>query len=309
MLSTKALKLVSWNIWFDQFEQLSRWNEISSTFRNLNPDIICLQEVTYEYLTYLQDQSWIKAYASSDEKLDGKTFRNYGNIMLVKRELSPSFSFQFFPTNMGRKLVIAKIPIENDYFYAATVHLESLDNQFFREKQLEVCSKFLSPNTTNILCGDFNFCSYRNFFMPKDSTNVRLDNQCLESIVPYMRDIWPLLHPTDKGYTFDSTVNSLVRQYECMRYDRVLYNNKMQSTNELESNNEKRLQLESVLIELIGNTPISNTPISSMPSNLDLTTSNNNQIQKDEKFQSPIRKRNIFPSDHFGLYVEFKIHV
>lgn len=34
-------------------------------------------------------------------------------------------------------------------------------------------------------------------------------------------DVWPLLRPDEKGYTFDSAVNEMLLDIEQMRYDRV----------------------------------------------------------------------------------------
>ena len=97
----------------------------------------------------------------------------------------------------------------------------------------------------SILMGDFNFCSYRNY--PRsEETHYRsrtgasdrpLENDSLTAILPHHRDVWAALHPTEKGYTFDSERNPLIAKYEQMRYDRVL---------------SKCINFAPVAIELIG---------------------------------------------------------
>lgn len=36
-------------------------------------------------------------------------------------------------------------------------------------------------------------------------------------------DLWPKLRPTEKGYTFDSVANTMLRRFEQMRYDRIMF--------------------------------------------------------------------------------------
>ena len=53
-----------------------------------------------------------------------------------------------------------------------------------------------------------------------------LENAALAELLPLFTDAWPALHPdpaAEPGFTFDSTVNSMLSKYEQMRYDRVLF--------------------------------------------------------------------------------------
>lgn len=60
---------------------------------------------------------------------------------------------------------------------------------------------------------------------PKDENNRPPENTNLMNIFSLERnwiDVWPHIHPTKKGYTFDSQVNEMLIHAEQMRYDRVL---------------------------------------------------------------------------------------
>jgi tyrosyl-DNA phosphodiesterase 2 len=97
-----------------------------------------------------------------------------------------------------------------------------------------IAEKILAPYDTAILVGDFNFDSTRNFNEGGDYLGyicalvilTRLENEVLVEILPQYVDTWPLLHPNDKGYTYDSEVNSVIKHYEQMRYDRVMIRSK-----------------------------------------------------------------------------------
>eukprot|EP01036_Dinobryon_divergens_P036955 gene36955-48221_t len=231
--SSSRLSLVSWNIWFDDFEYKLRYDYILQYIRFNKPHIVCLQEVTPRFINQLRIgyPDILSEYCFSDSNLDSATVIPYGVATLCRRELSPSFSFENFPSKMWRKLLVTEFTIDEVPFRIGTVHLESLNNQPMREEQLKVCSKFFedkSGNYVSIICGDFNFCSYRNFDMPASRT-PRLDNVCLAEILPDFVDLWPALHDVtvDMGITFDTTRNTMLsglgHPLERMRYDRVIF--------------------------------------------------------------------------------------
>ena len=80
----------------------------------------------------------------------------------------------------------------------------------------QVSARTLADHPRALLCGDFNFDSQRNF-----SGTGPLENNCLEAVLPDFVDVWPLLRPADRGFTFDSERNPVIHKPERMRYDRV----------------------------------------------------------------------------------------
>jgi len=99
--------------------------------------------------------------------------------------------------------------------------------------------------------GDFNF----------DSSWA--ENQNLD---PAYQDVWPLLHPSEPGYTEDTEVNTMrllhTGKHKQVRFDRILLRSE-----------QPGWRAES--IQLIGTEPIG------------------------------IEMPNVFPSDHFGLFGTF----
>ncbi len=109
--TVSSLKIITWNIWFEEFEQVIRYQEILSICSSHLPDIICFQEVTIPFLHILAKWEELKEYCCSDgEELNGLTLGHYGVLTLVKRKYFPTFSFHQFPvTNMGRRLLVSKL--------------------------------------------------------------------------------------------------------------------------------------------------------------------------------------------------------
>ena len=89
-----------------------------------------------------------------------------------------------------------------------------------RKKQLEFIGNILKQFPNSIVTGDFNFDSSRNFTIIE---GVPLENDNLKLHLPSHQDIWPTLHPDEKGFTFDSVCNKVIHHHEQMRYDRIMF--------------------------------------------------------------------------------------
>lgn len=295
-IKSRSISVLTWNIWFEAFSFEKRCKSIFRECETRNPDIICLQEVTLKFCHLLNlestressGSSWLSSYISSDGDLTGQSIKPYGVMILCKKELLPEFTFFPFVSEMDRKLLVVDIKLSDGNIRIGTVHLESLSYHTVREHQLEVCANVLSSHSS-ILCGDFNFCSYRNYHMPKDTSNLKLENDSLGEILPGFVDMWSCLHPSEKGYTFDTEANEMLscHRHEQMRYDRILYSSSPSPNN---------LFIEPSSIELIGT--------SSVDSPNKVATS-----AEAQKYSTPpsksVAKAVVFPSDHFGLLGEF----
>jgi len=189
------------------------------------------------------------------------------------------------------------------------VHLESRANENLREAQLQACARVLECEGNAILLGDFNFCSqwsYRDMqqsrggngdaappsetfrdaasraqglpsHLPVAPAAPRpLENAALASVLPAYLDAWVAGGSTAPGYTFDSTSNLMLRDYEQMRYDRVLY--KLPGA-----------RLDSCT--LIGTRELPGAGVPAMPAGGYTTP--------------PRRGRPVFISDHFGVRAVF----
>ena len=126
------------------------------------------------------------------------------------------FSFTDFEnSNMGRHLLAMSCEIDGKgksrNVNVGCVHLESLNYAKIRKEQLRACNSLLPPGRS-ILVGDFNFCSERNY-----DGSLPLENDCLSDVIPSYQDVWQKLKPGDKGYTFDSQINKMLRKFEQAR--------------------------------------------------------------------------------------------
>jgi len=265
--AVKQFKVVTWNVWFDEFEQKTRYTEILRVCAEQQPDIMCFQEVTVNFLQILHSWEFLHLYQFSNDPLLYQPGQ-YGVLTLAKREYCPEFAFYPFPTNMGRKLLVTRLLVNSQQnvisptssvasmatmttnstraspfpspdqaiaIYIGNVHLESLEYHHVREQQLAICARILSQYPYYFLCGDFNFCSYRNrayCFQNTDQGEMKycpspkgckLHNLSLHEILPEIKDLWASLRPGEAGYTFDGTVNEYCDRRESMRYDRICF--------------------------------------------------------------------------------------
>eukprot|EP00981_Chlorochromonas_danica_P011146 scaffold3779_cov254-Ochromonas_danica.AAC.6 len=223
----RTLSVLTWNIWFDRFERKARGDAVVKICEDLLPHVICLQEVTPTFLHHslsLSSTLLANYHCSDSSEMIGDTVRPYGVLTLVRKDLNSSFRWVDLPTQMDRKLLIADLP---DWSVSiGNVHLESLDNHPTREAQLSLCAESLQTSSFSLLCGDFNFCSYRNYHNHDHQGQNRLENDSLSQRLPGYGDLWLTLHKAedDPGYTFDGTVNPLASDpTEQMRYDRILF--------------------------------------------------------------------------------------
>lgn len=223
---------------------------------SLEPDVICLQEVTPEFLSRLaaSPPAWLAAYVVGTAAW-AERGGSYGTLTIARAVLKPSFSTIALPTYMGRDLLVVCLELPGGSSgIIGNVHLESLSNAAVRSKQLAVCARYLAGFATSLtlLCGDFNFCSWCNYSeLPQsplsavaDGGGVRgaalahppslplarpkrsppLENELLAAIFPGWVDSWQAVHPLEHGFTFDTVANAMLggHRYERMRYDRIL---------------------------------------------------------------------------------------
>lgn len=206
-----TIQILTLNLWFDPKLREARIAALLAAVRALHPSVCCFQEVVPAVAMALVQG--LPDWTASDPG-DGSSVGCYGVMALVAPGIRAHFSFQDFPSQMGRQLLVAELP----GLAVGTVHLESLMSQPTRECQLKVCAEVLALYPDAVLVGDFNFDSEKNFQPPHEP----LHNAALARFIPDFIDIWPALR-SDRGLTFDSNTNPyLKKKSERMRYDRVL---------------------------------------------------------------------------------------
>lgn len=58
----RELRVLTWNIWFDQKYQRERTGSLLQTIEKENPDILCLQEVTPKVLQTICEHPWVRKH-------------------------------------------------------------------------------------------------------------------------------------------------------------------------------------------------------------------------------------------------------
>ena len=85
-LSQRGLRLVTYNVWFSEYRQRIRAQALFGILSATKADIVCLQEVTPKFLSWLREEDFVRTnYALSDSV--GTTLRGselaYGVVLLV----------------------------------------------------------------------------------------------------------------------------------------------------------------------------------------------------------------------------------
>lgn len=130
--------------------------------RQLQPDVICLQEVTKQILRFITDHPIVRDYKVL---YDHYSTESYGEIYLVRRDcpITGFYSIPFRESNMGRRIYVVDTIIHRKRVRVINVHLESEFSGHpngIKAQQLEQLLKFAwgahEPFKTVIIAGDTN---------------------------------------------------------------------------------------------------------------------------------------------------------
>ena len=183
-----ALRLVTWNVWFGDWRHQDRQAALWQTLDRFDPDLICLQEMTFEHL-YGPD---IARRRERGDWISDESIHVY-DVLMVARQAPLERQRIRLPTQMGRSLLVARLDVDPP-LTVATVHLESTRHaEQARMRQLELINEALADEPNVAFVGDMNFTP--------DSPP--------QALVEGWRDAWPELHPDDPGYTVDSELNHM----------------------------------------------------------------------------------------------------
>jgi len=133
-------------------------------------------------------------------------------VILSKLPLE-RFSWYPLPSSQGRMLLRADFNFNGKTFSLINCHLESgSDGSNVRKEQIAIAQGAGSGSDTSLLIGDFNF-------HPKSDKEDEAD--ALSKVLGDHKDVWPLLHKENKGYTVDSQKNTVIYKKEQARFDRL----------------------------------------------------------------------------------------
>jgi endonuclease/exonuclease/phosphatase family metal-dependent hydrolase len=151
MYLPKRCQFLTWNILSESIYPDQRYEGIFKTLKSLLPDIICLQEVTKDFLGVLLNEIWLKEN-NYYIILDSNQNQSYGQLMLMKNVRPRVFSIypEYIIAQFGLDLNVT-IDLVNVHLHKNSVEkrCQSLDD-FFRTMKTQ----------NYILIGDFNFGDY-----------------------------------------------------------------------------------------------------------------------------------------------------
>jgi len=207
-----------------------RFQKEMEILKELNADIIGLNEVTLPFLHLLQNQDWVREnYYLSDvislnnNKNEEPTTVNktvfdhseMGCVILSKYPFDNLYSFEFSSTsNCDRDVIIGSF--FDNQFNIVSAHITAYEEHFNRrETQMKELCETLDQNLHNnnvIIMGDLNLHLVKeDLLIPK---------------IGYI-DLWKPSVEDENGYTWDTKTNSLINKFllldrRRMRLDRII---------------------------------------------------------------------------------------
>lgn len=206
------LKILSYNIWFDEYQRTERLFSLFDNIKYYDPDVVCLQEVlNFQYDTIKNRTGYDYCFP---ESLD----EGYGCVILSKYPIIKSKNIKM-PGKMGRYLVISLIEYKNKKIIIGNTHFESEFSHLNSTKLLQY--KYVSTiiNKISLQYDDIIFCS--------DTNVLHNEEQIFNEKFKHMDDSW-VESGKDKNnqYTYDyfTNVNLQTRNIKLQcRIDRILY--------------------------------------------------------------------------------------
>ncbi len=229
------LKLASYNIWGALKDTKSplfafdiRSEAINDLLRQQDADIIFLQEVSEQWLDYLQSQKWIRDNYYCTEKNGKRVNTTFGisNVIFSKLPLANVTAYGLLSMQMDEALYVETI-INDQYFYFVTSQLHSTEEfRDFRIMQLKTIFDILLKDKPNaIFIGDYNFGDGEKWV-----ENDHLDKS--------FTDAYRVLYPKEDGYTEDTQINEMrymvKEKHKQERFDRALFKSDHLTVNEFE---------------------------------------------------------------------------
>jgi len=236
-----VIRVATFNLWYSTEYRHERTEATLQILHQEDAHVICLQEVTPDFLAHLLAEPWVQErYSISHKEKASLGVMKYATVMLSRLEVV-SYSTHDMPSFMDRKLITAQCKIHGHEIIVGTVHLESELQVQSRQQQMQCIHQWLGEkNLSYIIAGDFNFGTHA------------VENDSLEAY--QWEDVWATKKPSEAGFTRDTVTNKLLQsQYPDglqARFDRVVTHTCESSSCGLEPAYIERLGLDPVSPEL-----------------------------------------------------------
>jgi|SRR3989344_811536 len=210
------IRVMTWNVWSADHYVQERITHIIRYIRTMEPDIICLQEVTcatYNMIKSVLDTNYTSFQVFMENDI------SCGTCLLCKKSTininSQPYYYDFEKTEHMCRVIgceITHVP-SNSCFHVLTTQLESgVNNDHIRADQFEIINKVVKPLKYAILAGDLNIV------VPTEDTEDKIN-------VSKFYDVWiDIGCPAKMRHTFSrKNINCNDRDSRSARPDRILY--------------------------------------------------------------------------------------
>lgn len=157
------MNILSWNIFANNSMLEKRIQIICDKILDIDPDVICLQEVIPFTWNIICDKLLTK-YNSlySNPYVNNSSLRIFGESILIKKDIKIiNKSFVKLPSKQGRILTYTELCFKNKKIIIGTSHLESFkENESIRSTQIDFIKDIMFKDNSNIIwIGDSNINS------------------------------------------------------------------------------------------------------------------------------------------------------
>lgn len=188
-----TLKILTFNIWFSEFEMVRRMRAIGNIISDHKPNLVALQEMTQAHWRVCSSDPTFEAFIWNEPPTDAPYFTMIGSSCCWQ---SQPTRHPFEVSHMGRDLLFGAVSPPSQYpLTFATSHFESLNNAKARRSQINETLKLLDGPDDVVFCGDTNI-------------DEALDGE-VQPPAPWV-DAWVALRPGVPGYTFDAKKNTML---------------------------------------------------------------------------------------------------
>lgn len=207
------LSVLSYNIWFDKYKWCERLDKLIE-YINLNDiDVICLQEVTNDSLSFIKSR--LQNYSYFPDELDCR----YGCIIMSKYSFEKTFEFPL-KTIMSRKLIAGVINTGHDKILISNCHYESEFNEINMTKVEQYATTLNILNDLATTYGCIIHCADTNITAKESLYYITKDLRWVDCWEEDSGDV-------DKCFTYDGSTNEnlIMRGITHLksRIDRIVY--------------------------------------------------------------------------------------
>jgi len=296
----KTLSFLSWNLWFGKSFLENRNCEVANTIKQLDPDIVALQQATPSILRILQKETFVRNnYYIAEE--NGSTLKPYGVLFLVKFPLS-DITLRPLVSKTGRELLIAQLRINKTDIWINGACLEPQNTA--TEMRLSQ-SKSMNMKVS---------AQENSFLLLSANSWGEAEQKTLTDCYNDFKDAWTVVHPNSKVTTIDTTSNKMINkeiiakggipQRRHDRADFILYKSNIWTP---------------ISAQLVGTTPIK-VPVNQKCEGQTVegrkeSLENIKGIHPEPSLDGEGMKKkektkkdtvhDVYPSTHFGVFVEF----